>query len=217
MKLIVLTLLALVSKTQALSCYQCSQTGNLGSCPLDGSGLSGSECPSVGVEAKVCVAASITGSPAGDIISRSCAPACTAGKATLAGVTTETKCCSTDNCNGDFASIPAGGGGGDNPTEAPNPPEEKFQCYNCGSKTCTESQVEDCDDGDVCITTTVSVPLLGTGYTRGCIAKAACTETNIGGFGTKCCDTSLCNAGATVKVSIVAMLVAVLVALWARN
>ena len=225
MKLIVLSLLALVSTTQAIKCYGCSGSAGDGTCPADASGLMAMDCtPTSSLDFDRCM---ILKTNTGDnsFYSRSCS---TAALCTFAisvnSQFAESKCCNTDNCNGDFASIPAGGGGGGD-----NPPEETFQCYSCAtsySDSCS-NKVDCTVTNPTCYRTkTDSIKVLGIGadatYTYGCSTKDQCAAQQTAAdasslISTTCCDTTLCNAGATVKVSIVAMLVAVLVALWARN
>ena len=109
-------------------------------------------------------------------------------------------------------------------TQAPTT-QAPFMCYTCIKETCDESDLAPCLlDNAVCQTTTITTPKVGiidsiTTYTHSCTTKSLCTASDSSLSKTTCCDTSECNksAGATVKVSIVAMLVAVLLALWARN
>ena len=127
-----------------------------------------------------------------------------------------TKCCRTDNCNGDFDSI-----------------VEAFQCYECAMKSSSDSCLtrKVCTGGNPMCLWTKTGGNNDTRYTYRCTTKEECATLQ----DATCCNTSLCNtgptpteagttlsttptdAGATVKVSIVAMLIALLVALWARN
>eukprot|EP00118_Oscarella_pearsei_P003159 m.13232 g.13232 ORF g.13232 m.13232 type:complete len:140 (+) comp24561_c0_seq1:455-874(+) len=93
-----------------------------------------------------------------------------------------------------------------------------LQCYSCtftSASSCTE--IETCLDGqEYCQTVKAKLPYItGSRYLKHCVtncAEVSKGSSTLGGVSTYCCQTNLCNAGKTVKVSIVALMLTVLVA-----
>ena len=196
-------LLLFSTPSLALNCYSCLSSIS----PGCGSKVSSD------IQPKLCDRANCVSTRTGTgpmaVYQRECLAACVAG--TVNGTTR--KCCQTDGCNGDF-------GDDSSVTEAPKPPTttkapSEFQCYSCdtsGDSKCTKTAV--CtDENPVCASSKVSLPFVGSSYLHGCMSKDDCEAALL----TECCYTSLCNAGATIRVSVFVILVAVFVALFVRN
>eukprot|EP00118_Oscarella_pearsei_P025050 m.307382 g.307382 ORF g.307382 m.307382 type:complete len:194 (+) comp42221_c0_seq1:331-912(+) len=137
--------------------------------------------------------------------SKSCSSTCTPSS----GITSSTTCCQTDLCNGPSQEVPT------------VPP---FQCYSCkdsASSYCPK--IATCGYREKYCYSTKGTTLGVTTYTKDC--SDTCTisfeDKDIGrlaGASTTCCQDNLCNAGAgeTVKISTVALLLAVLAVLVAH-
>eukprot|EP00118_Oscarella_pearsei_P026454 m.309932 g.309932 ORF g.309932 m.309932 type:complete len:201 (+) comp48599_c0_seq1:450-1052(+) len=137
---------------------------------------------------------------------KSCESTCTESSGGISGLTRASRsCCQTSLCNLDNSQ----------PTKAP-----AFQCYSCVGSSLSKCTAKTgkiaCNADETYCYSTKATALGLSAYTKDC--AATCTESSGGigslaGASTTCCQDTLCNAGATVKVSIMALLLAVLTAL----
>ncbi|XP_065843421.1 uncharacterized protein [Oscarella lobularis] len=148
---------------------------------------------------------------------RFCAATCANGSVTVGRITTETKCCTTNNCNGDFDSVVS--------TTGSQNVNKDFQCYTCVSSSslssCTDKVTCSVTDNTKLACATTKSTLDSSSYSSGCATQAVCdaavASKSFGSFTkTSCCDTSLCksdSAAAAAKSGFFATFFAGLVAL----
>eukprot|EP00118_Oscarella_pearsei_P012103 m.86086 g.86086 ORF g.86086 m.86086 type:complete len:219 (+) comp36487_c1_seq1:759-1415(+) len=204
--------LALIETSFAVVCYHCSTNGNVTCNATVGNDTTTMNCAN---NSEYCTASLSSG-----VYTRGCGASC---NKSATGV--ETKCCMMNKCNGDFDKIVDGGGENTTaPTNGTIPaPTNRttsaptngttpvpLQCYTCSSSSDCSTTKTVCQSNEkYCRTSTITVPIFGTSVQKTC--EVDCTPSSGGGSGeVKCCQVSLCNAGSTVSIGFLALLLALL-------
>ncbi|RVE62497.1 hypothetical protein OJAV_G00157750 [Oryzias javanicus] len=185
----------LLSKADALKCYECSTSnpegciGNEVDCPENyqcASVFSKGGSPSQKTQAKACFLPELCGEFSSNF-----------GEENTLSIS---KCCNSDLCN--TAPVP----------EPSEPVPNGLKCYGCVGDDC--NRTVNCEGiQDHCSTLTASLVIVKK-TTKGCASKNVCTFANIGKWGvgvkTTCCKGNFCN-GATTAAATASLFVGPLV------
>eukprot|EP00118_Oscarella_pearsei_P025785 m.308770 g.308770 ORF g.308770 m.308770 type:complete len:205 (+) comp44752_c0_seq1:226-840(+) len=191
-----LVFLALVESSFAVICYKCSSSDNsTGTCNATvGSATATGNCTT-----EYCAA-----SYSSAVYTRGCYNESVADN--------KTKFCQGDKCNGDYDKIvvknetdptdgPKTPGKTMTPTNKTTPAPTPLQCYTCNNSSDCSSTKTTCKITEKYCKTTLS----GESVT-GKSCEVTCTASTTA----NCCQTDLCNAGSTVNVGFLAILLALL-------